>query len=105
MASSAIAVASAHVVNATIVSAEPLLQQLSVGSADLERGYISLRGASVSSGKSNAAAFTVRVEIPSMSAVSSFSGDTVVTSSHVALTGTEASLRRSPFAYITYDGQ
>ena len=104
-ASSSIAVASAQIVRATMVSTDPLVSQLSVGTTDLQRGYISLQGATVGSGKADAAAFTVRVEIPSMQANSSFSGDVTVKSSRIAVTGTEASLRQSPFAYITYDGQ
>jgi len=103
-ASSAIAVASARVIRATIVTTDPLVKQLSVTADDLHRGYISLQGASVGSGKASATAFTVRVEIPSVQANTSFSGDAVA-SSHVTVTGTEAALRQNPFAYITYDGQ
>lgn len=103
-ASSAMAVASAHVIRATIVTTDPLVKQLSVTANDLHRGYITLEGASVGSGKAGATAFTVRVEIPSMQANTSFSGDAVA-SSRVAVTGTEAALRQNPFAYVTYDGQ
>jgi len=100
-ASSAMAVASAHVIRATIVTTDPLVKQLSVTASDLHRGYISLDGAT---GKVGAPAFTVRVEIPAMQANTSFSGD-AASSSRVTVTGTEASLRQNPFAYITYDGQ
>jgi hypothetical protein len=103
-ASSAMAVASAHVIRATIVTTDPLVKQLSVTANDLHRGYISLDGATVGRGKVGATAFTVRVEIPSMQANTSFSGD-AASSSRVTVTGTEASLRQNPFAYITYDGQ
>ena len=103
-ASSAIAIASARVIRATIVSTDPLVKQLSVGATDLQRGYISLQGASVNSGKADATAFTVRVEIPSMQANTSFSGDATVSASRVLVSGTVASLRQSPFAYVTYDG-
>jgi len=103
-ASSGVAVASARVIRATIVTTEPLVEHLSVSGTDLQRGYISIRGATVNSGRADANAFTVRVEIPSIQANSSFPGDATVTSSRIPIAGTETSLRQSPFAYITYDG-
>jgi hypothetical protein len=104
-ASSAVAVASARVIRATIVSTGPLVGRLSVTAADFRQGYISLQGASVNSGRTGAAAFTVRVEIPAINASMSFAGDTRIESSRMAVSGSEASLRPRPFAYITYDGQ
>lgn len=104
-ASSAMAVASARVVRATIVSTDPLVKQLSVSAADLQHGYISLEGSSLNDGKAETRAFTVRVEIPSMQSNTTFSGDATAGATRMAVTGTEASLRQNPFAYITYDGQ
>jgi hypothetical protein len=103
-ASSAIAVASARVIRATMVTTDPLVKQLSVSTADLQHGYISLEAASLNKSQAGRA-FSVRVEIPSMQSNTSFSGDAGAKPTRIALTGTEASLRQNPFAYITYDGQ
>lgn len=104
-ASSAVAVASARIIRSTIVNTDPLVKQLAVSATDLQHGYINLRDASVGSARADATAFTVRVEIPSMQATTSFSGDVTMSSHRIAVSGTEASLRQNPFAYVTYDGQ